>query len=68
MTEYEHVGWHCEHYHMTRLPDVAPSSTIINAQCGCTMAPTYTKRDPSDEDRIRDAMDEALTGRPIITR
>jgi hypothetical protein len=23
---------------------------------------------PSDEDRIRDAMTEALTGRPIITR
>jgi hypothetical protein len=23
---------------------------------------------PSDEDRIRDAMDQALTGRPIITR
>lgn len=61
LTGYEHVGWHCEHYDMTLLPDVAPSSRIINAQCGCTMAPTYAKRPDasSDEDRIRDAMAEA---------
>jgi hypothetical protein len=62
LTDYEHVGWHCEHYDMTLLPDVAPASRIINAQCGCTMVPTYVKRAadaPSDEDRIRDAMAEA---------
>lgn len=58
--DHEHVGWHCEHYDMTRLPDVAPSSRIVNAQCGCTMMPTYAKRaEPSDEDKIRDAMAEA---------
>lgn len=43
LTGYEHVGWHCEHCELTRLPDVAPSSRIINAKCGCTMVPVYAK-------------------------